>query len=164
MIIEYRVYGDRTTSQNLSRCSKKHRHKKQFFQDMSQKHEINRFSEESQQLLVDMNSTEIFKLFENSAKKKCLDCNSCTEIGIIHCSCGRNLKYKRSPTINQKANCDITSIPGFVIKKNFTRGPKHCQSERQIMFFKAKGMLKNARQGKHEGIRRFPKDGMADKR
>ena len=35
---------------------------------MSQKQEINRFSEESQQLLVDMNFTEIFELCENSAK------------------------------------------------------------------------------------------------
>ena len=42
---------------------------------MSQKQEINRFSEESQQLLVDMNHTEIFELCENSAKLECPDCN-----------------------------------------------------------------------------------------
>ena len=77
------------------------------------------------------------------------DCNAFTEIGIIHCSCGRILKYKRSPTATQKANNDYTSIPGFVIKKNSSRGPKHGQSERQIMFFKAKQMLKKARQKKH---------------
>ena len=39
---------------------------------MSQKQEINRFSEESQKLLVDMNSTEIFELVENSAKNNVL--------------------------------------------------------------------------------------------
>ena len=61
----------------------KHRHKKQFLKDMCQKQERHRFSEESQQLLVDMNSTEIFELCENSAKLQCLDCNSFAEIGII---------------------------------------------------------------------------------
>ena len=59
------------------------------------------------------------------------------------------MKYKRSPKTTQKANDDYTSIPGFVIKKNSTRGPKHGQSERQIMFFKAKEMLRKARQEKH---------------
>ena len=110
---------------------------------------INRFSEKSQKLLEDINRTEIFELCENSAKLQCLDCNSFTEIGIIYCSCGRNFKYKQSPTTTQKANCDYTSIPGFVIKKNSSRGPKHGQSERQIMFFKTKEMLKKARQEKH---------------
>ena len=52
-------------------------------------------------------------------------------------------------TTTQNANNDYTSIPGFVIKKNSTRGPKHGQSERQITFFKAKEMLKKARQEKH---------------
>ena len=71
----------------------KHQHEEQFLEDMSQKQEINLFSEESQKLLDDMNQTEIFELYENSAKKNQYpDCNSFTEIGIICCSCGRNLK------------------------------------------------------------------------
>ena len=124
-------------------------HKEQFLKDKSQKQEINRFSEESQKVLVDMNQTEIFELCENSAKLQCPDCNPFSEIGIIYCSCGRNLKYKWSPTTNQKANCDFTSMPGCVIKKNSSRGPKHGAPERQFMFFKAKEMLKKARQPKN---------------
>ena len=124
-------------------------HKEQFLKDMSQTQEINRFSEESQQFLVDMNHTEILELCENSAKHQCLDCNVFSEIGIIYCSCGRNLKYSRSSTTLQKTNCDFISIPGFVIKKNSSRGPTHGVSERQIMFSKAKEMLKKARQSKH---------------
>ena len=50
---------------------------------MSQKQEINRFSEEPQQLLVDMNHTEFFELCENSAKLQCPDCNSFTAVGFI---------------------------------------------------------------------------------
>ena len=116
---------------------------------MIQNQEINKFIEESQQLLVDMNHTEIFELCDNSAKLQCPDCNSFTKIGIIYCSCGTYLKYKRSPTTFQKTNCDFTSIPGFVNKKNSRRGPKHGASEGQIMSFKAKEMLKKARQQKH---------------
>ena len=101
------------------------------------------------QLIVDINQTEIFELCENSAKLECPDYNAISEIGIIYCSCGRNLKYKRSPTTNQKADCDFTSIPSFVIKKNSRRGPKHGVSERQVMFHRAKQMLKKARQAKH---------------
>ena len=127
----------------------KYQHKEQFFKDMSQKQEINKFSKESHQLLVDMNHTEIFELCENSAKLQCLDCSAFSEIGIIYCSCRRNLKYSRSPTTFQKTNCDVTSVPGFVIKKNSSRGPKHGASETQVMFFKAKQMLRKAGQKKH---------------
>ena len=91
----------------------KHQHKEQSLKDMNQKQEINKFSEESQQVLVDMNHTEIFDFCENSAKLQCPDCNSHTKIGIIYCSCGRNLKYKRSPTTTRKSNRDYTSILGF---------------------------------------------------
>ena len=52
-----------------------HQRKEQFIKDMNQKQEINKFSEESQQLLV-----EIFELCENSAKHQCPDCNAFTEI------------------------------------------------------------------------------------
>ena len=103
----------------------KHQHKEQFLKDMSQNQEINRFSEESQQLLVDMNHTEIFELCENSAKHQRLDCNAFSEIGIIYCSCERYLKYSQCLTSLQKTNCDFTSILGFVVKKNSSRGPEH---------------------------------------
>ena len=127
----------------------KHQQKEQFLKDMCQKQEINRFSEESQQSLFDMNYTEIFELCENSAKHQCPDCNAFSEIAIISCSCGRNLKYSRSPTKLQKTNCDFTSIPGFAIKKNSSRGAKQGASEGQVMFHRAKQMLKKARESKH---------------
>ena len=66
------------------------------------------------QLFVDMNHAEIFELCESSAKLQCPDCNAFSEIGIFHCSSGRNLKYSRSPATLQKTNCDFTSLPGFL--------------------------------------------------
>ena len=59
------------------------------------------------------------------------------------------MKSSKSPTVFEQNNYDVTSIPGFVITKKSSRGPKHCVSERQVMFCKAKQMLKKARQGKH---------------
>ena len=84
-----------------------HQHKEQFLKNMSQKQKINRFSEASQKMLQDMDQTEIFELCGNSTKLQCSDCNSFTEIGIIYCSCGRNLKKSRSPTTFQKDNYDF---------------------------------------------------------
>ena len=57
----------------------------------------------------------------------------------------------RSPTEFDQNNLDVTSIPGYVIKKNSSRGVKQGPSGRQKMYYQAKQMLKKARQGKHGG-------------
>ena len=111
-----------------------------------------RFSEASQKLLKDMDQTEIFELFENTTKLQCPECNSFADIVIIYCSCERNLKYNRSPTLFQKDNLDCKAIAGYIIKKNSSRGPEHGQSERQIMFFKAKDMLRKAKKKNYPTI------------
>ena len=80
-----------------------HKLEESFFQNFSQTHKINKFSRESQDLITDLNNTEIFELCENSSKQQCLDCNAYWEIGIIHYSCGRNMKSSQSP------NRDVTS-------------------------------------------------------
>ena len=99
------------------------------------------FSEASQKLLKDANQTEIFELFENTTKVQCPDCNFFTQVGIIYCRCGRNMKYNRSP----KPNLGCTLIDGYIIKKNSSRGPERGPSERQLMLFKAKDMLRKAK-------------------
>ena len=105
-----------------------HKHKKSFIQDLRQMEMINKFSKESQDLIADMNYSEIF---EHSSKQQCLDCNASWEMGRICCSCGRNLKSTRSPEMFDQNNRDVTSIPGYVMKKNSSRGAKHGPSERQ---------------------------------
>ena len=99
-----------------------HKHKESFIQDLSQTQKINKFSKESQDLVADLNNTEIFELCKNSSKLQCPDSNLYWEIGIICCSRGRNMKSTRSPT-----EFDVTSIPGYVIKKNSSRGVKTTQ-------------------------------------
>ena len=120
---------------------------------MSQTQKINKFSKESQVLTADLNNTEIFELCENSSKQQCPDCIAFWEIGKIYCSCGRNMKSSQSPTEFEQNNYDVTSIPGYAIKKNSSHGAKHGHSERQRVYYQAKQMLKKARQKKH---RRHP--------
>ena len=40
---------------------------------------------------------------------------------------------------------DSLSIPGYVVKKNQSRGPRHGQSVRQMMYHKARDMLRKAK-------------------
>ena len=120
-----RMHGDKIRSQRLLRCSKNISIRNNSPKDMTQKEEINRFSEASQKLFDDMNQTSIFELCENSAKHQCLDCKAFSAIGIIYFSCGRNWKYARSSTTLQKTTCDFSSIFGFVTRKNSSRGPEH---------------------------------------
>ena len=125
---------------------RKHQHEEQIFEDMSQKQEINRFTEESQKLLVDMNHTEIFELCENSAKHQCLDCNAFSDHLL-------QLR-KKFEVFAESCNTPEDQLrlyfnPGFVIEKNSSGKPKHGVSERQVMFYKAKQMLKKARHNKH---------------
>ena len=124
-----------------------HKNKNSLIQDLIQTEKINKFSKESQDLI----DIEIFELCENSSKQQCPDCGAYWEMGRIYCSCGRNMKSTRSPTEFEQNNRDVTSIPGYVIKKNHSRGAKHGASERQKMYFQAKQMPMKARQGKHGG-------------
>ena len=57
-----------------------HKLKESFIQNSRQTEKINKFSKESQDLIADMNNTEIFELCENSSKQQCLDCNAYWEI------------------------------------------------------------------------------------
>ena len=127
-----------------------HKQKESYLQDFSQTQKINKFSKESLDLIADLNNTEIFELSENYSKQQCPGCNLYCEIGIIYCSRGRNMKSTRSPTEFDQNNRDVTSIPGYVVKNNSSRGVKHGPSaERQKMCYQERQMLKKARQGKH---------------
>ena len=123
-----------------------HPNQESFLQDFKQTKEINELSKESQDLIADMNNTEICGLCDTSSKQQCPDCNTRWEVG---CNCGRFLKSSQRPKELEKNNYDVTSIPGYVINKNSSHRAKHGPSERQRMYYKAKEMLQKARQEKH---------------
>ena len=131
-------------------------HKDSFLQDVCQTQKINKFSKESQDLIADMNNTEIFELCENSSKKS--NAPIAIPAGNRHCllQLWKNfffLKKKNSQRRNEfeKNNYDVSSIPGYVIQKNSSRGAKHGPSERQRMYYNFKDMLHKAGQKKYGG-------------
>ena len=123
--------------------------KESFLQDFKQTKEINKFSKESQDLIADMNNTEIFELCETSSKQQCPNCNLYWEAGIVYWSCGRCLRISRGEKEVDKSNNEVVSIPGYVVKKNNKRGARHGPSERQRMNCNANDMLHKAGQKKH---------------
>ena len=126
-----------------------HPNKESFLQDFKRTKEINEFSKESQDLIADMNNTEIFELCETSSKQQSPDCNLYWEAGIVYCSCGRCLRMWRNDKEVDKSNNDVVSIPAYVIKKNNKRGARHGASERQRVYNMAREMLHKASQEKH---------------
>ena len=102
-----------------------HPYKESFLQDLKQIKEINGFSKKSQDLIADMNNTEIFELCETSSEQQCPDCNLYWEAGIVYCTCGRCLRISRSEKEVNKSNNDVVSIHHYVIKKNNKRGARH---------------------------------------
>ena len=98
-----------------------HPNKESFLRDFKQTKEINEFSKESQDLIADMNNTEIFEFCETYSKQQCPDCNQYWEASIVYCTCGRCLRRSRNGKEVDKSNNDVVSIPGYVIWKNNKR-------------------------------------------
>ena len=108
--MDYRILGiplstveqrDATRENNVKKLIEKfekHQHKEPYTKALSQTQKINKFSKGSQELIADVNNTEIFELCENSSNQQCLECNTYWENGVIYCSCGRNMKSSQSPT------------------------------------------------------------------
>ena len=58
-----------------------HKHEESLIQDLSQTKKISKFSKESQDLITDMNNTEILGVWENSSKQQSPNCNAYWEKG-----------------------------------------------------------------------------------
>ena len=137
LTIEYRVYrsqqwnckmhGDKTTSQNLSRCSRKISIRNNSFRTWVRSKRSTGSARNHKNYSSTWTPQRSSNFSRTLQKNPSPDCNSFTEIRIIYCS------YKRSPATTKEANCDFSSVLGFVMKKNSSRGPEHGQSERQIV-------------------------------
>ena len=80
--------------------------------DFIKTEEINRFGEESKDLITDMGNTEIFELCETSSKKQCPDCALHWEICIVYCTCDKCLQLAEGNRQMNKERFDVLSIPG----------------------------------------------------
>ena len=116
---------------------------------MSQTQKINTFSKKSQELIADLNNTEIFELCENSSKQQCPDCNVYWET-VKSIAAVEEMWSLRG--VRQSSTRTTVTAPqslDYVIKKNSKRGAKHGPSVRQKTYHQARQMLYKDRQGKH---------------
>ena len=159
-----RMHGDKDNVTKLIEMFEKHQHKEQFLNDMSRKQEINRFSEESQKLLVDMNpqrSSNFARILKNF---NVLIAIPLRKSGSLFVVAGEISSTKRSPITTQKANDDYTSMPGFLSlsrtslenQSTANLNDKSCSSRRRR--FLRKQDKKNM-----AAFRRFFQDGMHKK-
>ena len=101
-----------TIRENRVKRIEKFENNESSIQDLSQTQKINKFNKRIARLDRRLEQHRDLRTLRNSSKQQCPDCNACWEIGIIYCSCGRNMKSTRSPTEFDQNNRDVTSIPG----------------------------------------------------
>ena len=82
-----------------------------FLQDLSQTKKINKFSEQSKDLIADMNNTEIFELCENSSQQQYPECNTYPFPRKINCSLWKYGIFAETNRVFEQNNYDVTSIP-----------------------------------------------------
>ena len=126
-----------------------HPHKDILLKDCKKSEEIHLFGQESKDWITEMGNNEIFEFYETSSKRQCPDCALYWKIGIVCCTCGKCMQPSERKQLN-KDRFDSLSIHEYVMKKNQSRGPRHGQSMRQILYHKARDMLRKAK---------FPKKG-----
>ena len=128
---------------------KNHPNRKMLLKDFEKSEEIDHFSQESKELITEMGNTEIFDFHETSSKRQCPDCALYWEIAIVYCTCGKCVQPTEKSRQFNKDRFDMLSIPGYVMKKNHSRGARHGQSLRQTMYHKARDMLRKAENTKN---------------
>ena len=113
--------------------------------DFEKSEGINHFSQESKALITDVGNNEIFEFYETASKRQCPDCAFFWAIGIVYCTCGKCMQPSAMNRQYNKDRFDSLSIPGYVMEKNRSRGPRHGPSMRQIMYHQARDMLRKAK-------------------
>ena len=105
-----------------------------------------------------MDQTEIFELCENTTKASVPWLQFLNGNRDYLLQMREKFEVQAKCYIFQKDNYDFNSIPYYIIKKNPSWGPKLGQSGRQIMFFKAKDMLRKAKKNHPAILSRWKAD------
>ena len=85
-------------------------------------------------LITEVGNNEIFEYYETSWERQ--------SPGIVYCTCRKCMQPAARNRQYNKDRHDSLSIPGYVIKKNQSRGSRHGQSTGQMMYHKARATLR----------------------
>ena len=116
----------RDTVKKLIQQFESHPNKESILQDFKQTEKINKFSEKSQELIAEMNNTEIFELCGTSSEKQCPDCKVYWEIGIVYGTCGRCSKNRRKEL--RSSTRTTTTFYQFLAVLSKKNGARRCQT------------------------------------
>ena len=107
-------------------------------------------------MITEINNTEIFELCENSSKQQRPECNTYWEIGVIYCSCGRNMKiFAETNRARKKSNYDVTSTLAMLSSRTAVAGPNTDLQKDKRMYLPSET---DAQNGLSEKARKPPND------
>ena len=125
-----------------------HPNRNMLLKDFEKSEEITHFRQESNDMIAEMGNDEIFEINETSSKRQCRDCALCWKLVSYTAHAEKCVQPTEKSRQFKKDRFDILSIPGYVMKKNLSRGARHGRSLRQTVYHKARDMLRQAKKCK----------------
>ena len=102
--------------------------------------------------LKTLGNIELYELGEMSTTIECRACLKCAPEGLIYCSCG--VCFMPSPEQRKRITIqfEVVSVPYYIVRVDYSRGAKHCESQWQHDHWKARAAKRGATRKKHDAI------------
>ena len=128
--------------------------------NLQQSQSFNPFSQESKQMIHEVENIELCELLDMEPKTQCKVCLSYWDIGIVYCTCGHFLRIGTEE--NKKFvqhTMDLLSIPNYYIKKGRPHGHRYGKMPGDREFYIAHSLKKKCKKKNFLGIHdRFIRD------
>ena len=128
--------------------------------DLQQSQSFNPFSQESKQVIHEVENIELCELLNMVPKTQCKVCLSYWDIGIVYCTCGHCLR--KGTEENKKFvqyTMDLISIPNYYMKKGRPHGHRYGKKPGDREYYIANSLKKKCKKKNFLGIHdRFIRD------
>ena len=121
--------------------------------DLQQSQSFNPFSQESKQMIHEVENIELCELLDTEPKTQCKVCLSYWDIGIVYCTCGHFLRKgtEENKKFIQYA-MDLLSIPDYCIKKGRPHGHRYGKKQGDKEDYIANQLKKKRKKKNFQGI------------
>ena len=128
--------------------------------DLQQSQSFNPFSQESKQMIHEVENIELCELLDMEPKTQCKVCLSYWDIGIVYCTCGHFLrKGTEEKQKFIKYTMDLFSIPNYYIKRGRPHGHRYRKKPGDREYYIAHSFKKKCKKKYDLGIHdRFTRD------
>ena len=121
--------AEHVRARELTDRSERHRHQDELQADLRQNNVYIPFSENRKKMIHDMGNVECFQLCETDSQVPCSYCLFYWTKDIVHRTCGICLCHTDEMRRRNRKRVDALSISNNVIKKGFSHGVRHGNSE-----------------------------------